>query len=418
MFTRRLGKATLKVLVTIEDHLWRGADGCIYGHGPTGYAVWSEFLGSFEQVILLARVANRSNSFTGGNKVEGPSVSVQELPDYLGPWQYLLTLPTLRFRVRRAVPQADSFLIRVPGLIGRLAWKEIRRLRRPYAAEVMSDPWDTMSPGAIYSPLRPLYRSIASENLKIICEHAFATLYWNGQAMRQRYPPPNNAYTCVAPRIFLSSGYASPELMAERFRRMEARSGLNQSRDRALRIGFIGSFAQLYKGADTLLGSLATCLRIGATLEISFVGEGRYRKNMESLARDLSVERNVRFLGQLGFGQPVCDFLDSVDLFVMPSRAEGLPRALVEAMARGCPCIGSDVGGIPELLAAEDLVPPNDPEALARIIMEVTADPQRMKAMSVRNLARAKQFDPEVLREVRRAFYRHVRDHSVIDAKS
>jgi len=185
-----------------------------------------------------------------------------------------------------------------------------------------------------------------------------------------------------------------------------------------LRIGFIGSFAQLYKGADTLLGSLATCLRIGATLEISFVGEGRYRKNMESLARDLSVERNVRFLAQLGFGQPVCDFLDSVDLFVMPSRAEGLPRALVEAMARGCPCIGSDVGGIPELLAAEDLVPPNDPEALARIIMEVTADPQRMKAMSVRNLARAKQFDPEVLREVRRAFYRHVRDHSVIDAKS
>ena len=199
---------------------------------------------------------------------------------------------------------------------------------------------------------------------------------------------------------------------------MEIRSGLNQSRDRSLRIGFIGSFAQLYKGSDTLLRALASCLVRGVKVEASFVGEGRYRKNMQSLAHNLSVERNVSFLGQLGFGQPVCDFLDSIDLFVMPSRAEGLPRALVEAMARACPCIGSDVGGIPELLAAEDLVPPNDPEALARKIMEVTADPQRMKAMSERNLARAKQFDPQALREVRRAFYQYVKDHSGSTGKS
>jgi glycosyltransferase involved in cell wall biosynthesis len=85
---------------------------------------------------------------------------------------------------------------------------------------------------------------------------------------------------------------------------------------------------------------------------------------------------------------------------------------MLEAMARGCPCIGSNVGGIPELLAADDLVPPNDPEALARKIMEVTADPQRMKAMSERNLARAKQFDPDTLRDMRRGFYEYVRAHS------
>jgi len=104
--------------------------------------------------------------------------------------------------------------------------------------------------------------------------------------------------------------------------------------------------------------------------------------------------------------------LDSVDIFLMPSRAEAFGRALLEAMARGCPCIGSNVGGIPELLAADDLVPPNDPEALARKIMEVTADPERMKAMSARNLSRAKEFDPEVLRNTRLAFYQYVKDHS------
>jgi glycosyltransferase involved in cell wall biosynthesis len=87
-------------------------------------------------------------------------------------------------------------------------------------------------------------------------------------------------------------------------------------------------------------------------------------------------------------------------------------------VARGCPCIGSNVGGIPELLAPDDLVPPNDPKALAQKIMEVTSDPVRIKAMSERNLARAKQFDPEALRDARLAFYRYVKDHSGSNAQS
>ena len=406
------GIAILKALITLEDHLWRSSDGCIRGHGPTGYSIWSELLDSFEQVVLLARVGNRHAVNSDLNAVEGAAVSVHGLPDYFGPWQYLRTLPSLRSRVREAVAQCDTYLIRVPGLIGRLAWQEVRRLRTPYAAEVMSDPWDTMGSGSMPTLFRPLYREIAARNLRMICQNAVATLYWSSGIMRKRYPSADDADTCVAPRIFLNGGYASPERLLDRYQVMDPGS------QRVWRIGFIGSFAQLYKGSDTLLRALAFCLGRGARLEASFAGEGRYRENMESLARDLSLERNVSFLGQLGFGEPVCDFLDSIDLFVMPSRAEGLPRALVEAMARGCPCIGSDIGGIPELLVTEDLVPPNDHKALARKIMEVIADPQRMKAMSERNLARAKQFDPEALRDVRRAFYQCVREHSANNTKS
>jgi len=418
VFIWRLGQTTLKALVTLEDHLWRSADGYIYGHGPTGYSVWSELLESFEAVVLLARVGNRNDLHLRGNKVEGPAISVRELPDYLGPWNYLLALPTLRSRIRAAVAQCDAHLLRVPGLVGRLAWQEIRRVRKPYAAEVMSDPSDTLSPGTMSTPFRSLYRAVATQGLKAICGEAFATLYWSGETMRRRYPPATNAYTCVAPRIFLNGGYACTADMAQRFRIIESGNRLHKPGEVARRIGFIGSFAQLYKGADTLLRALALCLHRGANLEISLVGEGRYRKNMETLARELSIERSVHFLGQLAFGLAVCDFLDSIDLFVMPSRAEGLPRALVEAMARGCPCIGSNVGGIPELLAADDLVPPNDPEALARKIMEVTDDPDRMMAMSGRNLSRAKEFDPEVLRNMRLAFYQYVRDHSGNAVKS
>jgi glycosyltransferase involved in cell wall biosynthesis len=79
-------------------------------------------------------------------------------------------------------------------------------------------------------------------------------------------------------------------------------------------------------------------------------------------------------------------------------------------MARGLPCIGTGVGGIPELLQPEDLVPPNDAAALGRKLREVIADRRRMQEMSARNHERAKAFDEGALHARRTAFYRFVRN--------
>jgi len=97
---------------------------------------------------------------------------------------------------------------------------------------------------------------------------------------------------------------------------------------------------------------------------------------------------------------------------VLPSHQEGLPRAALEAMARGLPCIGSTVGGFPELLAAADLVPPGSAPALARAISAVLGDPDRRRDMSARNLARAQDFRDHLLQERRVAFLAHVRQHT------
>ncbi len=101
--------------------------------------------------------------------------------------------------------------------------------------------------------------------------------------------------------------------------------------------------------------------------------------------------------------------LDRADLFVLPSHQEGLPRAAIEAMARGLPCVGSTVGGFPELLPAEDLVPPGDAAALARKLREVVTDPDRLDRMAARNLGAAREYREDVLRPRRTAFYEHLR---------
>jgi glycosyltransferase involved in cell wall biosynthesis len=101
--------------------------------------------------------------------------------------------------------------------------------------------------------------------------------------------------------------------------------------------------------------------------------------------------------------------LDQADLFVLPSYQEGLPRAMIEGMARALPCIGSTAGGIPELLPPEDMVPAGDAAALARKIREVVTAPQRLARMSVRNLAKDRIYNDEALRPRRISFYQHLR---------
>ncbi|GAB3976194.1 glycosyltransferase family 4 protein [Plantactinospora veratri] len=80
------------------------------------------------------------------------------------------------------------------------------------------------------------------------------------------------------------------------------------------------------------------------------LGDGRYRPRLERLATDLGVRRQVHFTGTISAATEVRRQLDAADLFVMPSRTEGLPKALIEAMARGLPAVATSVGGIPELL--------------------------------------------------------------------
>jgi len=164
----------------------------------------------------------------------------------------------------------------------------------------------------------------------------------------------------------------------------------------------------MYKGADILIKAVKHLLPVIAPAVV-LVGDGKHRAELEELCRKLKVSEYVTFLGELPSGQAIRDQMDRATLFVMPSRAEGLPRAMIEAMTRALPCIGTRVGGIPELLADEDLVDPGDVAGLAAKIKEVGTDPERLSKMSDRNLRRVQEYRPEVLEKRRNEFYRFLR---------
>jgi glycosyltransferase involved in cell wall biosynthesis len=104
----------------------------------------------------------------------------------------------------------------------------------------------------------------------------------------------------------------------------------------------------------------------------------------------------------------VRDWLDRIDIYLQPSRQEGLPRALIEAMARACPALGSTAGGIPELLAPSCLHDVGDASHLAEQI-RLAAAPGWQREQARRNHAHAAQYLPSVLQARREHFWQHAR---------
>jgi glycosyltransferase involved in cell wall biosynthesis len=119
------------------------------------------------------------------------------------------------------------------------------------------------------------------------------------------------------------------------------------------------------KGHDLLFDALVTLLRQGLDFTLAVAGDGSRRGWLEQRALSLGLSPRVQFVGQLDDVGPLLAAADGV---ILPSRWEGLPLVLLEAMARGRPIVATAVGGVAD--AVEDgvsgtLVPPNDVAALA-----------------------------------------------------
>jgi len=131
------------------------------------------------------------------------------------------------------------------------------------------------------------------------------------------------------------------------------------------------------KGHATLLAAAPRVLTMCPNASFLWAGEGPLQPELRLGADELRLTDQVRFLGQCG---DVQSLYAAADLFVLPSRFEGLPLALLEAMAAGLPVVGTCVCGTEEAVldgVTGRLVPGGDSEALAEAIVEALSDPAK-----------------------------------------
>ncbi len=388
----------MDVVVTLEHRFDRTPDGAVWTQAQLLYDFWEPYLNAFDHVRPVARVRDVKEVPGDWKRADGPGVSFAAVPYYLGPWQYLRRRRGVWRAAQAAVRPCDAVILRGGAPIADAVERLLHRTGRPFGLEVLGDPYEALAPGAVRHPLRPFFRWWFTRELRRHCRHTCAAAYVTRHTLQERYPCSGLAVCCSDVQIPPAAFVPEP-----RPPRREARP---------FTLVFVGSLEQLYKAPHVLIDAVAQGVRGGLDLELVLVGAGKHRPELETRAAERGLGSRVRFLGQLTAGEAVRAQLDRADLFVLPSFTEGLPRAMIEAMARALPCLGSTAGGIPELLPPEDMVPPGDAGALAAKIRAVATDADRLARMSARNLARAREYDEKALRRQRIAFYQHVREQT------
>lgn len=204
------------------------------------------------------------------------------------------------------------------------------------------------------------------------------------------------------------SGLDLSEFRASAGRRARARGALGIPHDARV----VGCVTRLAVQKDPLTMLRAWAEIAGAVPGVRFVivGDGPLRREVEAeLDRSGIAERTLL----LGVRRDVAEVLASFDVFVLTSRWEGLPRAVIEAMAAGVPVVATDVDGVAEVIddrLTGRLVPPGNAHAMASVILELFDDGDESEALAQRASARVATFDTVEMVGALRCVYEELLD--------
>ncbi|HPQ21757.1 MAG TPA: glycosyltransferase [Saprospiraceae bacterium] len=295
--------------------------------------------------------------------------------------------------IKKVVHEHDALIIRLPSTIGGIAKTYADKYKIPYIIEVVACPWDSLFN---YNVLGKIYAPFAYFKLKNKVYKAENVMYVTQKFLQSRYPNKNN-------NIGLSDVVIQTPDQGVLKRKIEHIKKLNKSK--TFHLATLAAVDVIYKGHDDVFRAISILVQKGYKLKYHIAGSGS-PKRLEKLVGEYGVESFVVFEGSLSHNS-IFSFLDKIDIYIQPSKVEGLPRALVEAMSRACVCIGSSAGGIPELLPKDMIFNKNNIDELVYIIERVILNSELMEQCSNANFNKAKTFQFELLENIRKSYYKN-----------
>lgn len=367
-------------------------------YAPSGFtmALWDRYLSKFDSIRVFARVRVSQQEPIGHyTPIVSEKVHFVALPYYEGAKDFLKNRMRIKEAIKRNVMLGEAYLCRVPGTVSGLAAQILHECHVPYGLEVVGDPYESLSKAALNNNwLSPIYQIRGRRRLKKIAWRSSASLYVTNHILQDLYPSKSNVFSTHASNVMLRDEHyiSHPKSYDD---------GISQ---RQIRLLAVGTLAQLYKAPDIVLKAIALLKKKNYDLFLTWFGGGQFKEPMEALAEKLGISANVRFAGSVS-QEVIREEFMKTDIFVHASRAEGLPRAVIEAMAYGLPCIGTRVAGIPELLSETSIVLPNDVQMIADKIEYFVNHSEYMNKEAAKNFEEAKEYHNDILTERRLAFY-------------
>jgi glycosyltransferase involved in cell wall biosynthesis len=398
----------MRVCVALEERFYRDPSGNLFPHAVAAYDFWKRYLSIFDSVLVVARVQEVKEKLNDWKPASGPGVEFVPLPNYQGPFEYARVRREIKHKIKEAIHRADAYILRVPGNIGTLVRKNLPP-DKPYGVEVVIDPWVALAPTGIKDIWKWPFRLEWTWNLKRQCKQACVASYVTRNALQKRYPCTPSAYTTYYSSVKLDKRLIKCDL-TERLESLKTLPERLSGNGKPVRLGFVGSFSQNYKLPAVHIKAAAECISRGANIVLEMVGDGNLLDDTKILARKLGIGDRVYFRGRLPGSQAVMKAIDGFDLMLNATKAEGLPRVVIEAMARGCPCVASRVVGTPEIVPECFLVEPGNVEDLAETILGRLSEPETLANVVKENVRLALCYCDETLQPRREQLYRELWD--------
>ncbi|MBO3100173.1 glycosyltransferase family 4 protein [Gelidibacter pelagius] len=353
----------------------------------------SRYLYFGEQVSFLMR-STKLNDKDVGKFIEmtHPAFNFIEIPDF----KSLRTLKNKRkvnSIIKQAVAENDIIIIRLPSAAGVIALKEAEKLNKPILIEFVACVYDALWNYDWRGKLLAYPKLYQYQKLMKNVNH---TIYVTNNFLQSRYPSNGKSIGCSDVELQDSEVKDSDKnVLSERLEK------INSSSNKTLKLVTVGAVDVVYKGQADVIKAIAILKKKGILFKYDIVGAGNPTR-LQLIIDELNLNDEIKIVGPLPHDRIFATIVDA-DIYIQPSKQEGLPRAVVEAMSMACPVIGTNTGGIPELIDKQCVYSKNSIKKLILLLSNVSED--FLIKNSTLNFKNALNYQQKLLNAKRNDFY-------------
>lgn len=353
-----------------------------------------------DELVVATRVYPLNSTYNEAHqeRITLPNIRFIDLPNLNNIRNYITKTPCVKDILTKELLNSDLIFIR-GGMIAILAVDIAKQIKKPYLLECGGCSWDAYWHHSLAGKLIAPYMEYRER--KDVRDASYV-IYVTEKWLQNRYPT-NAKHTTFASNVILTD--MDEQALSNRVKKINEKKS-----DDVIVLGTTAAINNKAKGQQYVLKAIRD-LRDKYNLRYEMVGGGD-ATYLKSVAKKLGVEECVEFKGQLNHDE-VLHWLDSIDIYIQPSRQEGLPRALIEAMSRACPAVGSDIAGIPELIQEEVLFKAGNIRQLRDVLEKIfNAD---LLDYARKNFAKASMYEFDKLNERRSEIYKLYRKEIIGD---
>lgn len=385
-----------KLLISCDQSI-NYCKGKYYAKNQERYDFFKRYLRVFDTLRLAVRCVDVCEEEKAGVELTDPRIEICHISNFSGPIQYAKSYFKIAGQIRSIVDGCDAAIIRIPSTIGQRVAHKVMKSGIPYAVEIVYDATDGAANSRTFIE-RMLWKHIDKDMLTI--SHMADGVSCVTERFLQKH------YFSKKKDVFVSH-YSSLALDKSFYT-----SAREFPKKEILTIAHVSNQVDYNtrKGHIQLVKMLSILKNRGVLAKIIFVGSD-YHNGIAQLgeyAKKLDVQELITFTGRVG-RKELSDILDKADLFVFPTAAEGLPRVVIEAMAKGLPCVISNVSGNPELVAEDMLVDYLDVNSLVNKTEYLIKTPVKYTEVSKENFQKSHQYEASVLEKRRDSFYKKLK---------